>query len=241
MKAEKINREQVRFTLNEKDLKDRNLEVSELAYGSDKTKALFDDMLKTAYDKFGIDFSEKALMIEAIPMSGETLTITVTMVEGAAQMGGLFGSNIGTKEPEDEIPQELLDQLPEEVAEALEKAIESRGGAPAQPKKAKKAKEEGTLVFGFETYEDLARVAVLLPESSRFKNEVYYHPARGGYYCIIRAGEHDKKYRHVLTALTEFSSEWYAGAHAALAIREHMKPVFKARGLQKIGALERLS
>jgi len=45
----------------------------------------------------------------------------------------------------------------------------------------------------------------------------------------------------VLTALTEFSSEWYAGAHAALAIREHMKPVFKARGLQKIGALERLS
>ena len=57
MKAERINQDQIRFTLSEIDLQQRNLKVSELAYGSEKTKALFADMMKTALDQFGMDFS----------------------------------------------------------------------------------------------------------------------------------------------------------------------------------------
>ena len=94
MKAERINQDQIRFTLNAVDLQERNLKVSELAYGSEKTKALFDDMMKTALEQFGVDFSEKPLMIEAIPVSESTLTITVTRVSGAAELGALFGSNL---------------------------------------------------------------------------------------------------------------------------------------------------
>ena len=48
MKAERINKNQIRFTLNKADLQERQLKVTELAYGSDKTKALFDDMMHTA-------------------------------------------------------------------------------------------------------------------------------------------------------------------------------------------------
>ena len=59
MKAEQINQDQVRFTLSAQDLRERNLKVSELAYGSEKTKALFEDMVKTAMEKFGVDFTEK--------------------------------------------------------------------------------------------------------------------------------------------------------------------------------------
>ena len=50
MKAERINQDQIRFTLSAQDLQERNLKVSELAYGSEKTKALFDDMVKTAME-----------------------------------------------------------------------------------------------------------------------------------------------------------------------------------------------
>ena len=91
MKAERINQDQIRFTLSEADLTSRNLQMSELSYGSEKTKALFDDMMRAAYEQFGVDFSQKPLMIEAIPLSERSLTITVTRVTGAAELIG-FGS-----------------------------------------------------------------------------------------------------------------------------------------------------
>ena len=68
MKAERINKDQVRFTIDESDLQARNLQVSELAYGSRKTQALFDDMMKQAMEMFGLDFSNRSLMIEDTPL-----------------------------------------------------------------------------------------------------------------------------------------------------------------------------
>ena len=48
MRIEKINDHQIRCTLNQKDLSDRELRISELAYGSEKAKALFRDMMSSA-------------------------------------------------------------------------------------------------------------------------------------------------------------------------------------------------
>ena len=42
MKSERISKNQVRFTLNRADLKARQLKISDLTYGSDKAKALFE-------------------------------------------------------------------------------------------------------------------------------------------------------------------------------------------------------
>ena len=41
MKIEKINDNQIRCTLTRADLADRQLKLSELAYGSEKAKSLF--------------------------------------------------------------------------------------------------------------------------------------------------------------------------------------------------------
>ena len=48
MKIEKINDRQIRCTLTREDLASRELKLSELAYGSDKAKALFQDMMQLA-------------------------------------------------------------------------------------------------------------------------------------------------------------------------------------------------
>ena len=41
MKIEKVNDNQIRCTLTREDLASRHLKISELAYGSEKTRALF--------------------------------------------------------------------------------------------------------------------------------------------------------------------------------------------------------
>ena len=43
MKIEKISDSQIRCTLSKEDLMDRELRLSELAYGTEKAKALFSD------------------------------------------------------------------------------------------------------------------------------------------------------------------------------------------------------
>ncbi|MFR6563737.1 MAG: adaptor protein MecA [Eubacterium ventriosum] len=46
MKIEKINDNQIRCTLSKEDLADRNIKLSELAYGTGKTRELFQDMMQ---------------------------------------------------------------------------------------------------------------------------------------------------------------------------------------------------
>ena len=75
MKIEKISDSQIRCTLSKEDLMDRELRLSELAYGTEKAKALFRDMMQQASYEFGFEADDIPLMIEAIPISPECLVL----------------------------------------------------------------------------------------------------------------------------------------------------------------------
>ena len=102
MKIEKINDNQIRCTLTRDDLNNRQLKLSELAYGTEKAKELFREMMQQAAIEFGFEADNIPLMIEAIPISEDSLMITVTKVSGAGEMGMLFGSNIPDGRPAEE-------------------------------------------------------------------------------------------------------------------------------------------
>ena len=55
MKIEKINDNQIRCTLTRDDLAQRQLKLSELAYGSEKAKSLFREMMQQAASEFATD------------------------------------------------------------------------------------------------------------------------------------------------------------------------------------------
>ncbi len=92
MRIEKINDNQIRCTLNKKDLSDRELRISELAYGTDKAKALFRDMVQQASYEFGFDAENIPLMIEAIPMYPDTLVLLITKVENPDELDTRFST-----------------------------------------------------------------------------------------------------------------------------------------------------
>lgn len=92
MRIEKINENQIRCTLNQKDLKEREIEISELAYGSAKAKALFQDLIQQASYEFGFDAEDIPLMIEAIPLLPEALILLVTKVEDPAELDTRFSN-----------------------------------------------------------------------------------------------------------------------------------------------------
>lgn len=90
MRIEKINDKQIRCTLNQKDLKDREIGISELAYGTAKAKALFRDMMEQASYELGFDVDDIPLMIEAIPLFPEALVLVITKVEEPDELDTRF-------------------------------------------------------------------------------------------------------------------------------------------------------
>ncbi len=107
MKIEKISDTQIRCTLNKADLQSRELKISELAYGTEKAKDLFHDMIAQASDQFGFEADEVPLMIEAIPVSLDCIVLIITKVDDPEELDTRFSrfspSDDDTDESDDNI------------------------------------------------------------------------------------------------------------------------------------------
>ena len=90
MKIEKVNDNQIRCTLTKEDLAIRELKISELAYGTEKAKNLFRDMMQQANFEFGFEAEDIPLMIEAIPMNAECIVLIITKVEDPEELDTRF-------------------------------------------------------------------------------------------------------------------------------------------------------
>lgn len=90
MKIEKINDNQIRCTLTKEDLETHHIQISELAYGTDKAKQLFRDMMQQAQMQFGFEADNIPLMIEAIPVSTESIVLIITKVEDPEELDTRF-------------------------------------------------------------------------------------------------------------------------------------------------------
>ena len=90
MKIEKINDNQIRCTLTRDDLAERELKLSELAYGSEKAKSLFHDMMQQASHEFGFEADDTPLMIEAIPASADSIVLVITKVQDPDELDTRF-------------------------------------------------------------------------------------------------------------------------------------------------------
>lgn len=90
MKIEKVNDNQIRCTLTKEDLANRKLKLSELAYGTDKAKNLFRDMMQQASFEFGFEAEDIPLMIEAIPVSSECIVLIITKVDDPEELDTRF-------------------------------------------------------------------------------------------------------------------------------------------------------
>ena len=118
MRIERISTNQIRCTLSSIDLQNRNLNVIELAYGSDNAKALFREMLHKASYEVGFDTDDTPLMIEAVPMSGENIVIYITKVDDPDELDTRFAKFAPA------ISDDILSTLDIRLDNLLEGAIE---------------------------------------------------------------------------------------------------------------------
>ena len=86
MKIERINENQIRCTLSNFDLSVRNMNLGELAYGSEKARNLFREMIQRAANEVGFEAEDIPLMVEAIPMANESVMLIITKMEDPEEL-----------------------------------------------------------------------------------------------------------------------------------------------------------
>ena len=99
---ERLNDNQIKCTLSKQDLDGKGIKLSELAYGTDKARALFRELMLQAEAEVGFEAEDVPLMIEAIPLSGENLVLIITKVDDPDELDTRFSRFTGTPDEDDD-------------------------------------------------------------------------------------------------------------------------------------------
>ena len=214
MKIEKVNENQIRCTLSKKDLADRQIKLSELAYGSEKAKGLFRDMIEQANYEFGFEADDIPLMIEAIPLSGENIILQITKVEYPEELDTRFSKFSEMEEEEEEVTGEssIVPELQGEKLDVLSNL---------------------TKLFEFKNLEQVERLAQVLGGFYEGENDLYKDELKNRLYLLVQKSSHTpEEFNKVCNVISEYAvHRKYVPAKEAF-LKEHGKLLVKGNALQ---------
>lgn len=259
MKIEKVNDNQIRCTLTREDLAERQIKLSELAYGTEKAKRLFRDMMQQAAYEFGFEADDIPLMIEAIPLSADTIILVITKVEYPEELDTRF-SKFSEPDPED-VYEDALDgssaagfegaddilglfkKIQEERAKAAEEAAQKAdSSAPESDKKDKNIPVnvlvDITKLFVFEDLAKVGRLARILNGFYTGKNDLYKNVQNHGYYLLVsKSSQTPEEFNKVCNILSEYAAQQPYTPAAGAFMEEHYQLLLKDNALQTLAQL----
>ncbi|MGL6175184.1 MAG: adaptor protein MecA [Cellulosilyticaceae bacterium] len=219
MKIEKVSDTQIRVTLDHADLKNRNIKISELAYGSSKAQALFKDMMNQAFEDFGFEAENVPLMIEAVPLSTDSIMIVVTKVEDPAQIEQKLDA-IGERPTHRSFKEPLSDLLTD-----LELLSASKSKSTSEPAPASK-----TLMYCFNTLDDVCFTAHHIQHVYFGDNSLYKYKDK--YFLILNANKNTSTKQGVLVSmLDEFGERGTSSDLNELFLLEHGQAIIKSTAI----------
>lgn len=236
MKIEKINDNQIRCTLTRADLADRHLKLSELAYGTEKAKMLFRDMMEQASCEFGFEAEDIPLMIEAIPVSPDSIVLIITKVENPEELDTRFSKFAPLEDGDSK--QAMLEKLEgaDDFLDLLNKVKSAVGEAP-EAKKAKPPKPSVRL-FSFPDLDSVIQASRFLGKIYQGANTLYKDEPNDLFILALTQSEHTAAdFNKICNMLSEYGSfEKVSGAVLAY-LEEHCKTVIPADAVQHLAVI----
>ena len=192
MKIEKINDNQIRCTLSRQDLDDNQIRLTELAYGTDKAKQLFRDMIEQANLQFGFEADNIPLMIEAIPVSPDSIVLIITKVEDPEELDTRFSKFAPFRNEASKSPIQL--DGADSILDLIQKLHEGRMRAEAEREdggkdaKQNESRSEAPLnlihLFTFRSLDDVIAAAHSLGSFYQGHNSLY-RESLSDRYCLV--------------------------------------------------------
>ena len=215
MKIEKINENQIRCTLTREDLESHQVNLKELAYGSEKAKKLFRDMMQQAQiqfgfearslfqdmmleanQQFGFNVDNAPLMVEAVPVAPDSIVLIITRVEDPQELDTRFakfapsGDDTDGPEPVQYSGADDIIDLFHKLCDVKNKAQEiAKKAAQKENEKEPAASEEKNVdlvrTFHFSTLDDVISSAKALNQYFTGSNSLYKNRADANYQLVL--------------------------------------------------------
>lgn len=250
MKIERLSENQIRCTLYKADLADKELLLTELAYGTDKAKELFRDLMQQASNELGFEVDNIPLMIEAIPVSKECLVLIITKVEDPEELDTRFSrftKPVGgddDSDAEDALIQsnQMADNLIEALGNLAE-GLSALGGARAAKKAhtaAKKSTEmqDSFKIYAFKSLDQVILSAKIVKNIYRSENSLYKNPQDSRFYLYMTKDKNtDSEFARTCNVISEYGSSIRATYATPSHMEEHYKLIIDANALQTLSGL----
>ena len=258
MKIEKINDNQIRCTLTKEDLELRHIKLSELAYGTEKAKSLFREMLKWASYKYGFEAEDIPLMIEAVPLSDDSIVLIVTKIEYPEELDTRFSRFTEDTESDDQELDDFMDY------DYDEEDVEYQHIEPVKPSSAsdiidlfKKAKEVSdalsndnkskaeveipidiTKLFVFNSLDDVIELSSVLVNFYHGENALYKNKHNKKYYLVISKSDHTpEEFNKVCNIISEYGQQENISLGSDAYFTEHYSSVILKNALSTLQQL----
>lgn len=257
MKIEKINDKQIRFTLDRKDLEDRHLNLSELAYGSDKANALFKDMLSRAHSEYNFEADDIPVMIEAIPLSPECLVLVLTKVTDPDELDTRFSNFTPAISPSRDYAHHLEKNYADEIINCFEHISnilgddltdKLLGSKPLADKSFADAEDLDELdiktvpnlckIYAFDSLDEVITLSKTINKFYHGENTLYKNPADDRYYLVVCMSEHTAgEFNKVVNVISDYVSAEKLTNVAPAYFEEHCKCICRNKAVQVLSKM----
>lgn len=253
MRIEKVNENQIRCYITREEMESRQLHLKELAYGTEKARSLFHELLLKARRQCDFDTQNMPVMVEAVPMYDDSLVLIITRVENPEELDTRFSSfapsvKSGSADAEnressalgrllDTIRKDLeADKAPGKRHSDKKAAGSGQGTDPASPPAEHPL--SGEQLFTFRSLIE-ASAAAAAAGDYRGAGSLYRDPADGLYYLFLQPDPDADKGGSGgwLTAFSEFGSSSYITPAREQHLREHCVVLCMDDAVQRLAAL----
>lgn len=241
MKIEKVNENQIRCTLTREDLASRELKISELAYGTEKAKTLFRDMMRQANFEFGFEAEDIPLMIEAIPLNAECIVLIITKVEDPEELDtrfSRFAPSVTEDHEDNDSDMAFAETASDEVLDLFRKmqseggeTIHSGGDGAADDKKS----EVQSRIFLVPSLRQIINVSAIIADSYHGESALFKDQRSGGYLLMLtRDGDSAEAFDKACNILSEYGSLQRSAAGNGAFLTEHCETLIGKKAVQTL-------
>ena len=253
MKIERINENQIRCTLNNLDLSARNLNLTELAYGTEKAKNLFREMIQKASNEVGFEAEDIPLMVEAIPLSNESVMLVITKMDDPEELDTRFSKCSPASDDEDSLLNNLASELLE-GADGLLQYLKASAEAASTLKSTESPELDGAFspqkgddpgvslasqmrIYTFSSLDQVSDAAKVIEPAFRGESILYKNPGSGQYYLVIRPGEEDAEFNKVCNILAEYGTKIHHDYATEAYYEEHYEVIIRQNAVYALTQL----
>ena len=251
MKIERINENQIRCTLSNFDLSVRNLNLSELAYGSEKARNLFREMIQRASNEVGFEAEDIPLMVEAIPLANESVMLIITKIEDPEELDTRF-SKFSPSDEEDApwsgLATELLEgadgllSLLGDAAKAMKGKTPDQASAPEAEDTAGPAEEKAASrqlrIYRFDSLDYVCEAAKQTSRIFSGSSVLYKNPSNNAFYLVLKKEDSDElAFSRTCNILSEYAPRVKGDLASEAYYSEHYPIIVKSNALAALAKL----